>query len=368
MINLADIETIERYYENALNKDELAAFHQRRASDAEFDQEVVRQKYFIDSIEHYGEIKDLKAKLSQSYVDFIHEELQSNKPTFKNKVVSFYTKYKKTVSIAACIGAFSAIVSSEVISYMKPTAAPEEIQKLSREVDKIKRNQINQIHTINTVVSKLPKGAIVKSGGSAFLIDKQGYAITNAHVLTGSGAILVNKSGQEFKTNIVYIDQSRDLAILKITDKDYKTPNQIPYTISKKSVDLGQNIFTLGFPKNEIVYNTGYLSSESGHDGDTSTLQLSMIANPGNSGGPVFDNQGNIIGVLSTREMKAEGISYAIKANEIYQMIDNWKHTDTSINNATAKTIVSTHSKELQKNRISQIKDLSQYVYLVKVY
>ncbi|WP_163202633.1 trypsin-like peptidase domain-containing protein, partial [Citrobacter koseri] len=72
-----------------------------------------------------------------------------------------------------------------------------------------------------------------------------------------------------------------------------------PYIIRKSNADLGEEIFTLGYPRNEVVYGMGYLSAKSGYNGDTLSYQIQMSVNPGNSGAPVFNKVGDIIGVLS---------------------------------------------------------------------
>ena len=110
-------------------------------------------------------------------------------------------------------------------------------------------------------------------GGTSFLIDGKGYLVTNAHVVKGSSTIIVqNTKGQEFKAQLVFIDEVKDLAIIKIDDKDYKPFNTLPYSIRKTNTDLGEQIFTLGFPRDEVVYNEGYLSAKTGYDGDTLSL------------------------------------------------------------------------------------------------
>ena len=76
---------------------------------------------------------------------------------------------------------------------------------------------------------------------------------------------------------------------------------------SKTSSDIAEPIFTLGYPRDEIVYGEGYLSAKSGYKGDTLSCQISVAANPGNSGGPVFNHDGEVIGILSAKETEAEG-------------------------------------------------------------
>ncbi len=118
---------------------------------------------------------------------------------------------------------------------------------------------------LNEIKSKVPINEVPTNGGTSFLIDGKGYLVTNAHVVAGSSTILVqNNKGQEFKASIAHFNTEKDLAILKIDDQDFKSHSSIPYSIRKGSSDLGEPIFTLGYPRDEIVYNEGYLSAKTG--------------------------------------------------------------------------------------------------------
>ncbi|WP_447642826.1 MULTISPECIES: S1C family serine protease [Chitinophagaceae] len=321
---------------------------------------------FLDAIDHYGAKKKIVQTLHDIY-DKDASSLDSTSHTTEQaqgKVVNLFAKYKKMTAVAACIAGLTALLITVVTLYISPAKNQSQLQQLSRDVEKIKKTQAYQSSKILEVASKVPKGSIVKSGGSAFLIDGKGYFITNAHVLNGSGAVVVNTKGQEFKTEIVFIDQTRDLAVIKITDKDFKPYKSLPYSFRRTRLELGQDIFTLGYPRNDIVYNTGYISAATGFDGDTSSIQVAMIANPGNSGGPLFNKNGEIVGVLSTRETKAEGVSFAIKTNEIFQTLEDWRKTDTSSLNIQ----IPSNRNLARLSRTEQIKELENYIYLVKVY
>ena len=126
-------------------------------------------------------------------------------------------------------------------------------------------------------------------------------------VNSASVVIVQNNKGQEFKTKIIYLNPNPDLAVLKIMDSDYKAATPIPYGISKSNLELGEAIFTLGYPRDEIVYGEGYLSAKTGFRGDTLSCQISVAANPGNSGGPVLDKNGEVIGILSNKQTRPRG-------------------------------------------------------------
>ena len=88
--------------------------------------------------------------------------------------------------------------------------------------------------------------------------------------------------------------------VLKINDADYESLKSIPYSIRKSNTDLGERIFTLGYPRNDIVYGEGYLSARTGYNSDSLSYQVQISANPGNSGGPVFNNNGEIKRISQT--------------------------------------------------------------------
>ncbi len=140
--------------------------------------------------------------------------------------------------------------------------------------------------------------------GTSFLIDGKGYLVTNYHVISKMKNIYVdNNKGDSYSAEVVYIRQlAADLAILKITDTSYKTIANLPYSIKRGNSDLGEQFFTLGFPRNEIVYGEGYVSAKSGKDGDSLAYQLTVSANPGNSGGPVINKNGEIIGIITAKD------------------------------------------------------------------
>jgi len=157
------------------------------------------------------------------------------------------------------------------------------------------------------------------------------------------------------------------LAILKIEDEDFEPIKNLPYGIRKTNADLGDEIYTIGFPnfpRTDVVYNVGYLSSAKGYNGDTLTCQIQMSANPGNSGGPVFNKKGEVIGVLSTKLSKADGVSFAIKSKNIYQLVDDFKKADTASSNIKMVNTTALNGDD----RVSQVKKISNYVYMVKAY
>jgi serine protease Do len=104
------------------------------------------------------------------------------------------------------------------------------------------------------------------------------------------------------------------------------------------------------------------LSAKTGLEGDTMSCQISISANPGNSGGPVINKNGEIIGILNARQTSANGVVFATKIKQVYRLVDQLKDADKDLNirmrnNSNIKGI----SKSQQVNKVQD------HVYMVKV-
>ncbi len=362
------LNSIERYLEGKMLSDEKAFFEELRRNQPQIDQLVVEHKFFLHQMQDFGNRNNFKDSLEN-----VHTKLagtgdikNSDQPTtVGGKIVQLWSRYKRVAGIAASIAGITALAISILAMYFSPSIDQTQLERLSRDIAQIKQSQQITNTTLKQVTEpKIPKGATLTSGGTAFLIDGSGFLITNAHVLTGSGAIVLDNNGNEYSSHILSIDRPHDLAILKIDDKDFKPVIVLPYSIKKTQPDLGEELFTLGYPRDEIVYNMGYLSAKTGYNGDTSSCQLALTANPGNSGAPVFNKNGEIVGIISTRQTQAEDVVFALKANNIFKMVDSLKAIDSSFQNIKFPS-----SSSLKKlDRVSQVKKAESCVFFVKSY
>jgi serine protease Do len=359
------LDTAERYLKGELNENEKASFEKLRQENPDVDQMVVEHSMFLHQITAYGINRDYKHQLYEIHNQLAEAgELNDGHITSRGKVAQLWNKYRKVTSIAATIAGVTALFISALVTYITPVRTKNEIVQLNRKIDQVMHNVRVQGNQLNNVLqTKVPVNEVAAKGGTSFLIDRKGYLITNAHVVAGSSTIIVvNNKGQEFKATIALIDNVKDLAILKIEDEDYKPVTALPYSIRKNSADLGEQVFTLGYPRDEIVYNEGYMSAKTGFNGDTISCQIAVSANPGNSGGPVFNRNGEVIGVLSTAQIKAQGVVFAIKSKNVYLAIDDLKKEDTAYQKLKAPSV----SNIKGMDRVEQIKQIEDCVYMVR--
>ena len=206
--------------------------------------------------------------------------------------------------------------------------------------------------------------------GSGFFIDRSGLIATNSHVIDDAKEIEVefvrNGLKEKYPAIVLRTDNNNDLAILKIETNEFMPLKVLPYNFKIESLDIGTEVFSLGYPMalfpmgSDIKYTNGSISSKTGLHGSISTYQISVPIQPGNSGGPLFDADGNIVGLTSSGFNRSlnltENVNYAIKSVYLKTLIDiTCPHVilpnDTTISNM---------------NLIEKIRILSDYVVLIK--
>ena len=363
------LDAVERYIRGEMNPDERLQFEDIRQSNPEVDQLVVEHTLFLQQINHFGDRKNLRSSLNDIHTELTQQgSIESMKLQGKAKLVYLWKRYRRVAAIAASIAGITTLSIIALVAAFSPQPNSK-ILDLDRKFAAIKKEQNDQKAVVNNLKDqidtekKAEKKAIqFKSGGTGFLIDGKGYLVTNAHIIRNSENIaVINSKGEEFKAVVIKKDNAKDIAILKIEDKAFKPMGTLPYGISKTGNEVAEPIYTLGYPRNDIVYSEGYLSARTGYNGDTLSCQLGIAANRGNSGGPVFNRNGDVIGVLSNKETESEGVAFAIQSRYIFDAIDELKK-DTSYRSLKlpAKSSVRGLSKQ------DQVKKMLDFVFMVK--
>lgn len=174
-----------------------------------------------------------------------------------------------------------------------------------------------------------------KGNGSGFFLNPQGYIATNYHVVEGTTALQANftRNGktESYPATVVVTDPQNDLAIIKINDSAFNSDAALPYGLMTRTKDTGSEVFAMGYPMADVMgaevkFTDGKISSKSGIGGDVRVYQISVPIQPGNSGGPLFDMGGNVVGITSSglnRDyFKSENVNYAIKASYLKNLME----------------------------------------------
>jgi len=205
--------------------------------------------------------------------------------------------------------------------------------------------------------------------GSGLIISKSGYIVTNHHVIEDANDIevefILNDKAQKFNAEVVQSDKVNDLAIIKIFDINFDGLNNLPYNFKTRSSEVGTKVYAYGYPLalslmgKEIKITDGIISAKSGFDDDITTYTITAPIQGGNSGGPLFDDKGNFLGINSSGISKevADNVGYTIKSSYVLNLID-----------VLPKSIDLPSNTKLESLTISeQIKEISKYVVLIKV-
>lgn len=205
----------------------------------------------------------------------------------------------------------------------------------------------------------------VPASGTGFAISSNGYIATNSHVISGVSKINVRgingNFSQTYSAKLVLEDKNNDIAIIKIDDPSFKSLASIPYIINNRTVDVGTSIFVLGYPLrasmgDEIKVTNGIISSKTGYQGDITSYQISAALQPGNSGGPLFDSKGNLIGIVNAKLTGAENAGYAVKSSYLINLIDLMQPP------VTLQNISSLTGKQLTE----QLKLIKNFTYIIE--
>ena len=205
---------------------------------------------------------------------------------------------------------------------------------ISRNETKIWRPNAGQGRTITPrkadATSAAPKLEIVSSG-SGFSISNDGLLVTNEHVIRGCSLVMVTDNGQNYAAVVRDIDEQNDLALLKTEIR----PRHV-YALSQNGTDILREIYVAGYPFGRMVSNSvkvtkGIVSSLVGLKNNSAQIQIDAPIQVGNSGGPVLDSEGRVVGVsvskldtfdvIKKSNQIPEGVGFAVKSETLIQML-----------------------------------------------
>jgi len=204
------------------------------------------------------------------------------------------------------------------------------------------------------------------SYGTGFFISQNGYVVTAAHVVENAYRIKIFNQNTNASAKLVYKDEAIDVAVLKA---DKTNASFLPIT-SSSEIKTGDEVFTLGFPQIQIQgiepkYTQGAINALSGIGGNRRMFQISIPVQPGNSGGPMLNSKGQVVGVIAARldeiaTLESTGsipqnVNYAIKSSFVLPFLDTLSDFEP-------------HKKEMPNKRTDLITEVKKAVVLVICY
>ncbi len=219
----------------------------------------------------------------------------------------------------------------------------------------------------------------LKATGSGFLLTASGLVVRNYHVVEGANRIEVAFADKNItKTATVRIkDTKNDIVILEVKDFSFSdlSSQAIPYSFTDvNSAKVGQEVFTLGFPLGDMMgtksrLSTGRINSQFGIQDDPRLFQISNPLQPGNSGGPLFNNKGELVGIVvsglnakyfyENAGIIPQNVNFAVKAGYLQNLVSMIPDGDEALKR---KNSVKVGPME------NQIEQLNAFIVQVRVY
>ena len=196
-------------------------------------------------------------------------------------------------------------------------------------------NAVVGITSEGTTTNVFGQTSAVASSGSGFIISTDGYIVTNYHVVQGATTLTVTLyNGEEYDATVVGYEASNDVALLKIDATDLTA-----VTVGDSdALQVGDQVLAIGNPLGELTFTMtgGYISAldrEINTDGTPlNMMQTDVAINSGNSGGPLFDMNGQVVGITTAKYSGStssgtsiEGIGFAIPINDVMKIVNDLK-------------------------------------------
>jgi len=270
---------------------------------------------------------------------FINVELD-----VKWDVLDFYKKTIYSDTIKAKSGEFISYVTSANSNYSKDALKDAMETSLYTFMNKekflntmmlpkptmVNTLQSMEINTTNSYVSNIEQAVqstvtvrTPKGHGSGFFISGDGYIVTNYHVISDTTKLeIILNDGSRVTPKIIRFNKETDLALLKIEKN-----NIVPFKLlDTENSGMGKEIYVIGTPSSEDLSQTltkGIISSIRKQANGSKIIQTDASISRGNSGGPLIDKEGNLLGIVNAKliGMGIEGISFAIPETEIVKSL-----------------------------------------------
>lgn len=236
------------------------------------------------------------------YYTLLNQRIDELKTDTQSKINSITISVLKTENELRSLGSQLGSIDEE-ISLLKNAASED----FSGVIEKV----IRSVVTIRTDVSQ----------GSGFIIDEKGYVVTNAHIMKGAkAASVITYEGEIHGVNMIGEDSTMDLALLKIEGDFTKLE-----LANSDNVQLGEKVIAIGNPLGlQFTVTEGIVSAvkRRGMNNLNAYIQTDAALNPGNSGGPLINKQGQAIGINNFKVGGGESLGFALESNYIRKSVN----------------------------------------------
>jgi S1-C subfamily serine protease len=240
--------------------------------------------------------------------------------------------------------------SKQVTKRPPPARSSGEIENERLKKENARLRKEKQSRPKQVVKRPPPKS---RTSGSGFFISKKGHVITNEHVVSDCRKVTIgDNSKKQVAANVLETDKRNDLALLKISSLKMASvetkslirklgisvvPLASDGLMRSDDVELGEDVLVAGYPYGEVFSNSikvtkGIVSANRGLGDDVEQFQIDAAVQPGNSGGPIYDENGNIVGVVVSQLNKMkfakatgsmpENVNFGIKASTVRQFLN----------------------------------------------
>ena len=243
-------------------------------------------------------------------------------------VPSDYVEAHKWCNLASAQGLEDCKKNLPIIERLMTREQIAEAQRLAREFRPRKSPTEGASYSRGGIAESNPKGS-----GTGFIIAEDGFLVTNEHVVKDAAQVRVLTGTGSVVGKVMKVDAANDLALLKVAGKFTPLP-----IASSRTVKLGNTVATVGFPNIGLQgfapkLTKGEISALTGAQDDPRYFQISVPVQPGNSGGALVDERGNVVGVVSaklsaraalqTSGALPENVNYAVKSSFLLSFLES---------------------------------------------
>jgi serine protease Do len=352
-------DLLDSYAKGNLNAGEVEAMQNRMREDDDFRKKVEQHLLLVEALKLHNSRKSLKHVLDEAHLQL--DQADEKVVAIGSVPTRRFRKYWPMGAVAASVALIS-ILGTLYMTRSLETKQSAYYKELRRNVEQIQKSQKIMMKDIAATKGK-QKPILGNYAGTGFLISANGYMATSYHLVKEADSVYIeNEKYGTLKAVVVYNNPLNDVSILRV-EQDTIPFKSLPFVLTKSEANLAEEVYTLGFPREDVVFGEGSISALSGYKQNPNAYQVSVPVNPGNSGGPLLNNQGDLVGMISGFQTETSGAAFAIKSTVLIDLIK-----ESSLDTLSSPLILSRQNSLKNNSRIQQVKRWKDFVFMVRVY